>query len=231
MVNRSSGNFKKANPKKAQAPARFPASVQAIQKKRPLHEVLSLDVALENWSEDERQEFEARFTKRFRRSFWSTEREKPTHWQFYCPLCGCTRRLPHAPTPWTALNLARVGVTTAVVTLALSPWLDWMGVISFVPLWVVFEVIFRVRTRAQLVCDQCGFDPTLYMTDVARARREVEEFWKAKLAPGAGAPARKNQSRVADSEGRDALQGERLPSGEKTFEDPLQQGETFLDSG
>ena len=220
FLNRSSGS------RKVQAPARFPASVSALQKKRPLHEVLNLDVALENWTQEEREEFEERFSRRFRRSFWGTNREKSSHWQFYCPLCGCSRRLSHSPTPWTLLNLARVGVTTAILTLALWPWLDWMGVISFLPLWTGFELIFRVRVRAQLICDQCGFDPTLYMTDVAKARRDVEEFWKQKLQN----PTEKSAGRSTPS-GNRAADVESGESDQNSFEDPLQQGESLLDRG
>jgi hypothetical protein len=226
MAIRREQSGRKSGGTRVQAPARFPASVTARQKTRPLHEVLSVDVALEKWSQEEREEFEQRFTRRFRRSFWGKNREKSGHWQFYCPLCGCSRRLPHSPSPWTFLNLARVGVTTALVTLALWPWLDWMGVIAFVPLWAGFELVFRVKVRAQLVCDQCGFDPMLYMTDVARARREVEEFWKQKL-----------QSSAVESAGRSTLSGnwgeERGggESGRNSFKDPPQQGESLLDRG
>lgn len=117
-------------------------------------------------------------------------------------------------------------MTTAIVTLALWPWLDWMGVIAFLPLWTAFEVIFRVRVRAQLICDQCGFDPTLYMTDVAKARREVEDFWKQKLQDPAGKSA--GRSTPSDNLDRESGGGE---SARNSFEDPLQQGESLLDRG
>ncbi len=213
---------------------RLPKLAQSRLEKRPVLELLSLDVALENWSEGEREEFERTFSRRFRRSFSGFDKEKPRHWQFFCPLCGCTRRLSAKPTPWTLLNVLRVALTAGVATLGLWPWLEWKGIICFIPLWVTFELVFRIRMRAQLICDQCGFDPTLYLTDIGKARREVESFWEQKLrtsAPrqgGAGKNPGTEQAAQAAFSASDTDWAEQDAAGRK---DPLRQGETLLDRG
>ncbi|MFL5812764.1 MAG: hypothetical protein ACJ763_04250 [Bdellovibrionia bacterium] len=66
--------------------------------------------------------------------------------------------------------------------LATWSWFEWKGIVSFFPLWSVFEVIYRARVRAALACDRCGFDPYLYLIDVPRAREVVENHWRKKFA-------------------------------------------------
>jgi hypothetical protein len=61
------------------------------------------------------------------------------------------------------------------------PWLQWKGVFSFLPLWIVFEVSYRTRVRADIRCRSCGFDPLLYLVDVQKAREEIREHWKKKF--------------------------------------------------
>ncbi len=71
--------------------------------------------------------------------------------------------------------------------LATWHWFDWKGIVSFVPFWAVFEVFYRTRMRAALVCDQCGFDPVLYLVDVKKAREQVELHYR-KLFADKGIP-------------------------------------------
>jgi hypothetical protein len=55
------------------------------------------------------------------------------------------------------------------------------GIVLFVPLWIGFEVLYRMRVRAEMSCLECGFDPYLYLSDIPRARLQMEEFWKNKI--------------------------------------------------
>jgi hypothetical protein len=179
-------------------------------KHKSLSELLSIDIALENWTAEERSEFEEKFSKKYKRSFFDFSLESKKGWQFYCPLCGCTRRASQSPTPDRWIHWARVAVTSALLTVFLWPWLKWNGLLTFLPLWIFFEAAFRIRLRAELACDQCGFDPILYLSDVNRARREVDDFWKRKLGAETGSKTEEVLNRTADgmternNEGRDA---------------------------
>jgi hypothetical protein len=125
-------------------------------------------------------------------------------WKYYCPLCHVQRTLHQSAPKPTHRHYAQIALTTAVVMLALWPWTHWKGAVFFVPIWAVFELIFRVRTRAALICGSCGFDPTLYLIDPKKARADVEVFWRKKFAekgipypgdedPSASAPDAENQ--------------------------------------
>lgn len=74
-----------------------------------------------------------------------------------------------------------MGLTTAVLTMATWPWFGLKGVVWFMPVWIVFETVYRVRMRALMACPQCGFDPYLYMTDVQRARKAIDLYWREKF--------------------------------------------------
>lgn len=107
---------------------------------------------------------------------------KSRTWKYYCPLCHVQRALHQsAPRP-TAKHFMQMVVTTVFVMTVLWPWTHWKGAVFFVPIWVTFELIFRIRTRAALICGNCGFDPNLYLIDPKRARSDVEAFWRKKFA-------------------------------------------------
>jgi hypothetical protein len=103
-------------------------------------------------------------------------------WSFYCPMCRTPRRLPYRAKPGTARHFAQVASTAAFLTLLTWPWFGIKGIVSFVPLWIAFESIYRARTRAAVACSACGFDPFLYMNDIKRARTAVEGHWRRKYA-------------------------------------------------
>ena len=107
---------------------------------------------------------------------------KHRHWTFYCPLCAVTRTLKQPPQPGQPIHYLQVGLCAVIFSLATQPWLDWKGLVSFVPFWMIFEIAYRLRMRARLRCGECGFDPFLAMTDVVRAKREVASHWERKLA-------------------------------------------------
>ena len=102
-------------------------------------------------------------------------------WSFYCPQCKIPRRVPYRAKPGGFKHFSQLGLTAAVVTLGTWPWFAWKGAVVFLPIWIVFEVLYRSRVRAALNCEQCGFDPILYLADVKSARREIEAHWKKKF--------------------------------------------------
>lgn len=83
------------------------------------------------------------------------------------------------PKPQTR-HFVQIALLSLVVTIAAWKWLEWKGVVSFVPLWMLFEISHRLRARAQLACTQCGFDPYLFLIDSDRAKTAIREFWKKK---------------------------------------------------
>lgn len=115
-------------------------------------------------------------------------------WAFYCPQCKIPRRVPYRPKP-APKHYAQVVLTSVVFTLLTAGWFSWKGVVIFLPLWIGFEVVYRGRVRAALHCEQCGFDPVLYLVDVKRARREIEQHWKKKFEEkGIPYPPPKNEA-------------------------------------
>jgi len=113
------------------------------------------------------------------RSLWR-EKKSDKSWSFYCPQCKVPRRVPYRPQP-SVRHYLQIGLTAVVFTLLTWNWFHWKGVVSFLPLWILFEIIYRTKLRAALNCECCGFDPVLYRVDVKRARREIEDHWKKKF--------------------------------------------------
>lgn len=52
---------------------------------------------------------------------------------------------------------------------------------AFVPFWAIFEAIYRMRMRDALVCDECGFDPVLFLVDNKKAAKAVEAHWRKRF--------------------------------------------------
>jgi hypothetical protein len=109
------------------------------------------------------------------RSVW---REKtPETWSFFCPLCSAPRKVSGARRPHFK-HFFQISLTAVMIMMATWPWFGWKGVVSVVPLWILFEVVFRTRFRARVHCEKCGFDPFLFVTDEALARNEIENHWR-----------------------------------------------------
>jgi predicted RNA-binding Zn-ribbon protein involved in translation (DUF1610 family) len=113
----------------------------------------------------------------FTNPHWAQKGHK--HWQFYCPFCGVSRRLKMRPKP-ESRHFFQVGLTAAFLTALGWPWFGIKGLVVFLPIWIVFEVLYRLRVRAELSCQNCGFDPILYLADLPMARREMQAFWSKK---------------------------------------------------
>jgi hypothetical protein len=111
------------------------------------------------------------------KTLWRAENRR--FWQFYCPFCSVTRRLALSPRPQPR-HFAQVGVTSLFLMALAWPLFGIKGGVVFFPLWVGFEVLYRMRVRAEMSCQECGFDPYLYLSDIPRARRQMEEFWRQK---------------------------------------------------
>lgn len=125
---------------------------------------------------NEKREGNPRMDPRRMQSLWE-DRQRST-WRYYCPHCRAERMLPYSPRPGTPRHALQIGLTAVVFMLATWPWLGFKGIVSFVPFWMIFEFFYRTKMRAALACTRCGFDPFLYLTDVKRARIQVEETVK-----------------------------------------------------
>lgn len=103
-------------------------------------------------------------------------------WTFFCPLCRTNRVVTLKPKFGTPRHWLQLGITAATFTAVCWPLFSWKGVVSFFLFWAIFELAYRLRVRAELSCRQCGFDPYLYLTDIPRARKEIEAHWRRKFA-------------------------------------------------
>ena len=110
---------------------------------------------------------------------WKASVGAVSAWRYYCPFCGVSRALKSSPSPQLR-HLGQVLLTTGVFTTLLWPFFGLKGIFLLLPFWVIFELGYRLRIRAELSCKHCGFDPTLYLSDAQRARREMAQFWEKK---------------------------------------------------
>ncbi len=118
-----------------------------------------------------------------------------TLWCFICPLCEATRKVPFRPKPEGFRQVFQVVLTSIIFMLVSWKWMNWKGIVSFFPFWMVFETVYRWKIRAALSCPQCGFDPYLFLVNEKWARREVDAYWRKKFAdkgiayPESGGPS------------------------------------------
>ena len=112
------------------------------------------------------------------KTFWRENRSDV--WSFFCPQCKIPRRVPYRPKP-SVKHYAQVALTSVVFMLLTWNWFFWKGLVVFVPFWIIFEAVYRGRMRAALSCENCGFDPVLYLVDTKRARVEIQDHWKKKF--------------------------------------------------
>lgn len=97
---------------------------------------------------------------------------------FYCPLCCAPRLTQYHPRAGRAVHFFQVGLVSAAFTLALWNIFGLKGLVSFIPLWTIFEFGYRNKVREKLVCGKCGFDPVLYLVDAEDARMAVDSHWR-----------------------------------------------------
>ncbi len=113
------------------------------------------------------------------KSLWKADR-RDQGWGFICPLCRLERKVPTHPTPQPR-HFAQILLTSAFFTLLTWTLFEWKGLVSFIPFWCIFEVIYRTRARASIYCKNCGFDPYLFLRDSDLAKKEVETHWRKKF--------------------------------------------------
>jgi len=126
-----------------------------------------------------------------------TDRRQQGAWRYYCPFCGVSRALKMAPRPgWK--HFGQILLTTLVFTAGLWPVLGGAGLFLVLPFWILFEVLYRLKVRTELQCEQCGFDPTLFLANAERAKAEMKVFWEKKLGKS-GASVGDAKTPAADS--------------------------------
>jgi hypothetical protein len=119
--------------------------------------------------------------------------------KFYCVGCNRERRQTWPAKIGSAKFFAHIALTTAFLSVLAWPWLHVKGLFAFIiPVGLAFEVFYRMKMRAALVCPDCEFDPILYLSDRPKALRQVEEAWRAKFAEkNLPFPERRAASRVS----------------------------------
>ena len=113
------------------------------------------------------------------KTVWRTDRQKQG-WSFICPLCHLTRKVSNHPRPQPR-HFAQILLTSAFFTVLTWKLFEWKGLVSFIPFWCIFEVIYRTRARAALYCKSCGFDPYLFLRDTDLAKQQVDTHWRKKF--------------------------------------------------
>lgn len=103
-------------------------------------------------------------------------------YRYYCAYCNTKRTIGLSPSPWKARYLFRVAVTSALFMLATWPLFDWKGIVAFVPFWIAFETVYRLKFRQAVVCHLCGFDPILYLKDRNQAKELVRARYREAYA-------------------------------------------------
>ncbi len=103
-------------------------------------------------------------------------------YSYFCAYCNTKRTIGLHPSPWKPRYLFRVAVTSALVMLATWPLFDWKGIVAFVPFWIAFETVYRLKFRQAVVCHLCGFDPILYMKDRNQAKELVRARYREAYA-------------------------------------------------
>lgn len=117
--------------------------------------------------------------KTIKKTVW--KETKRNSYSFICPHCRTHRTLPLSPRPGSAQHIFQIFLCAAFFTCLTWNFFTWKGIVSFLPFWSVFEVMYRLRVRARLACGSCGFDPFLYLSDVSAARQKIEGHWRKRF--------------------------------------------------
>ncbi|MBN22009.1 MAG: hypothetical protein CL678_12080 [Bdellovibrionaceae bacterium] len=139
-------------------------------------------------------------------SLWKPPKED--RWSFFCPCCSMPRKIKGSASP-TKFHVFQIALTSVLLTTIFWSFFEWKGIFSFVPLWIGFEVFYRIRMRIRLRCEHCGFDPYLYLTDTQKAKEEIQSFWKQKrpdlFEESAKAPLEQNNAQASSVGSNDLM--------------------------
>jgi hypothetical protein len=125
-------------------------------------------------------------------SLWKKIEE--SGFKFYCVGCNRERRIHPPAKIGSKLFYLQILITTAILTMAGYPWLGLKGFACLViPVGIAFEVFYRIKMRAALVCPDCEFDPILYLVDRKKAAHQVERVWRKKFEQRGLSYPEKNQ--------------------------------------
>ena len=93
----------------------------------------------------------------------------------YCAFCKTKRKV------YRRKNLSFVEVVGLFLFSALVSYLIWSpfdlrGLAFLITLLGIGELFFRLRWRQSMICQNCGFDPVIYIKDAAQAAEKVKSF-------------------------------------------------------
>jgi hypothetical protein len=98
------------------------------------------------------------------------------------------------------MHVLQISLCSAIAALCTWPWLGWKGAVWFIPIWVGFETLYRLKVQSVLNCESCGFDPLTYLVDVKKARSQVDTFWRNRFAEkGIPYPGESGKTEVTQS--------------------------------
>ena len=80
-----------------------------------------------------------------KKSLWKDRLDQ--RYSFVCRNCRTPRTLPFHPDIGGWRDHFRVGLTAATFTVATWPWIEWKGIVSYVPFWAAYEIWHRIRLR------------------------------------------------------------------------------------
>jgi hypothetical protein len=102
--------------------------------------------------------------------------------KFFCVGCNRERRHTWPAKVGSAKFFMHIALTTAFLSVLTWPWMHVKGIYAFIiPVGLGFELFYRMKMRAALVCPDCHFDPLLFLSDRPKALQQVEEAWRAKF--------------------------------------------------
>lgn len=104
-----------------------------------------------------------------------------TGFKFYCVSCHKERHLSVPARAGSFPFYMHVVMTTAFLMLITWPLFHLKGMVLAVPVLGAFEMLYRIKMRAALVCPDCDFDPVLYLVDRDKAVQRVETVWRKKF--------------------------------------------------
>ncbi len=79
----------------------------------------------------------------------------------------------------------KIVLTTGMSMMICWKVFAWKGLVLLFPIWILWEVTYRLRLRKAIVCSFCGFDPYLFLSDQSKSIQVVKEHWEKKHPPRA----------------------------------------------
>lgn len=101
-------------------------------------------------------------------------------WEFICPLCKTEKRVNLPKKLGTIRQWLQIASTVGFLMWVTWGLWEWKGALLFFPVWTAYEWVYRLKRRAAVVCEQCGFDPVLTLINKQKSINAVRRFHEDK---------------------------------------------------